>query len=157
MSDVISVLAFWKGTCFPEFITIQEDKWDELEKGTNAVIVEALKDGLTIEQQAKEAKKWLDDFEQWLHNWYTKLTKVIGHSRNARREGKLGKRLKKDMEKKFNMSIDDCQAMWYINISHLLKLKKIDNDDKFGFLFMKSSEKVHHFWGGRHSINRITT
>lgn len=157
MSDVISVLAFWKGTSFPDIVCIKQQNWDELEKATYGMIVEGLKEGITIDQQAQEAKKWLDDFEQWLHDWYTKLNHCVGGSRTAKRTGKVGKRLKKDIQKKFNMSMDDCQAIWYMHISHLLKLKKIENDDKYGFLFMKSSETLHHFWGGRHAINRITT
>ena len=156
MSDAFGVLAFWKGTSYPSLFTPSKQDYEKMQEFFDQSIIEGLKNGLSLDQQATEYTDQLNKIEKFLNDWYRKLNQTVGRSRTAKRPGKVQKRLKVDIEKEFGHDFTSLHLVWFMNIHCLLKLKKIENNDKFGFMYInKSSAPLNHFWGANMPINRI--
>ncbi len=158
MSDEFAVLAFWKGTSYPTLFSPSKQEWEQMQGVFDEALIEGLKQGLSLDQQATDYTNQLNEIEKFLNDWYIKINQKVGRSRTARRSGKVQKRLKADIEKEFGEDFQTIQIVWYMNIHSLLKLKKIENDDKFGFMYINksnSSNNLNHFWSANMPINRV--
>ena len=129
-------MAFWKGTPFPQSSTFTPDQFKEFEEVVGQMIVNGLRMGDSLEEQANNYKTQMDQIESWFCDWY-----------KANRDGQLtmddhanNDRLSVDIEKIFGLSIDKIGFMWYANLAALLKMNKIQNNENFGWLII--DEKV---------------
>lgn len=117
-------LAFFKGTAFPSMIVANKEEWKGFTDIWDESIVNGLRFGDTLEEQATHYISQLTQMEQFLH----KFCQKNGLSK------KNVKKLKKEMIKEFGVSYETLQSTWFANVYILLKLKKIEDDEMNGFI-----------------------
>ena len=122
-----SCICFYKGTAFPLGIIGKNICKDLFMKTANIMIVAGLQNGHSIEEQKVHYKKQLDKME-------SELCKLSG---GKRLNNKQTKSVIDTLSKRMNMSIDAISTLWYLNVSALLKLKVIEDDNMNGFITMK--------------------
>ena len=110
-----NVLYFYKGTAWPQYPTLPVK--EAMERGKQ-MLVDGLKDCLSLEAQAEIYKSQLDIIEGTMVK-YANPTTEKGMNKVA---------------SILNTDLDSIGYLWVANICALLHLKKIQNDDMNGYL-----------------------
>ncbi len=118
---------YYKGTTFPQYLE-GENIAEDMKKYANEMIVEGLRNNVSLEEQKKDYKEQLDMIEGV-------MCEIIGNKSTQK---------KKECEKYCNeiaeyleQDIDDINSLWMLNICALLKLKVIEDDNMNGILVAK--------------------
>ena len=115
---------FWKGTAFP---VVQYDDYELYMKNANDMILTGLQMGVSIEEQVNDYKSQLDYMEGLLRKY-----QFQAHSNS-------GEEAMKRMCKEMGETDIKIKSIWCLNICALFVLKKIKNDNMYGFLHMKAN------------------
>ena len=120
------VRAFYNGWGCPLVMgNISDEKWGELCQSWDKVMVNMLKDGLSLQEQGDYFIRQLDIFSKFFTE----------HSELCCKDKK--KQLEEQCKTVLNIDeLDILQVMWYGNVYSLLKLKRIKNDNDNGWLFV---------------------
>tara|TARA_R110002020_G_scaffold458598_1_gene676093 strand:- start:204 stop:605 length:402 start_codon:yes stop_codon:yes gene_type:complete len=125
------IRAFYKGNHFPLIIGNQsEDEWKAIINHWNHGMIQTLKDGHSLEEQAKTYVKQLDTANDWLNEISTEM------KNGSRTTSPTKEELETLCQTRFGESFTFIQVLWYMNVYYLLKLKKIENDDMNGWMFI---------------------
>jgi hypothetical protein len=129
-------MAFWKGTPWPQLLSFNPDNFQRFEQMAYSMIVKGLQMGDSLDEQANHYKTQMDDFESWLSDWNARMSASNQTDVNWKYTPTKNERLSVDIEKTFGYSMDFIGAIWYANVAALLKMKKIQNDENFGWLIV---------------------
>tara|TARA_R110000824_G_scaffold399311_1_gene604654 strand:- start:1219 stop:1605 length:387 start_codon:yes stop_codon:yes gene_type:complete len=124
-----SILGFYKGTTFPQHLKLNDKKWKEMNTLWEQCLINGLKAGVSLEQQAEDYFQQMNKIEEFLCKWHKNNNK---NSQNI-------KKLKRDINNTFNKSMDYIMSIWYMDIYMLLRLKKIENNNDYGWVFIKTN------------------
>mgnify|MGYP003667217388 FL=1 len=114
-----NVLYFYKGTAWPQYPTLPVK--EAMERGKQ-MLVDGLKGGFSLEDQAETYKSQLDYIESTMVK-YANPTTEKGMNKVA---------------SIINRDLDSIGYLWVANVCALLHLKKIQNDDMNGYLIRHS-------------------
>lgn len=114
---------FYKGSVYP--LCFEDDVRDSMMKDARSMIKLRLEKGESLKEQIKDYKAQLDKIENTL----------FLHCNPSSAKG-----LKKVCHV-LGMTEDELQTLWYLDISALLILKQIKDDNENGFLIMRKITK----------------
>ena len=114
-----NVLYFYKGTAWPQYPTLPVK--EGMERGKQ-MLVDGLKGGFSLEDQAETYKSQLD---------YIEAT-MVKHANPTTEKG-MNK-----VASIINRDLDSIGYLWVANVCALLHLKKIQNDNMNGYLIRHS-------------------
>ena len=118
---------YYKGTTFPQFLE-GENVADNMKKIANEMIVEGLRNNVSLEEQKEDYKEQLDMIEGVMYE-------IIGN-KSTQNKKECKKYLNKIAEY-IGKPIEDIHSLWMLNICALLKLKVIEDDNMNGILVAK--------------------
>ena len=128
--DLMSVYAYYNGTCFPVIEGFDSpDHWEERKGEYQNVLVSGVRAGYSLKQQGIDYTKQMVSMEGCLQ-------------KHAKKDpsGTMGKKVLQDACEELNLDPHEFQQYWYMNVYNLLKLKVIEDNDHFGFLIMGSPQ-----------------
>jgi hypothetical protein len=106
------------------------DTFKEMKGLWNECIINGMRDGVSMPEQAKDYFKQMNKMEDWFCKWARKQkNKMID-----------GSKCGKDFEKTFGMDMAHGQSVWYMDVYMLMKMGKIKDDDMNGWLMMTKGE-----------------
>lgn len=109
----------YKGTAFP--VVIDNLKLDDILTNSNLMIKKGLENNLSIKQQI---------------NIYVEQLDIIENELFKQGPIKTDDDLK-NIEKNLNKNTNEINAMWMLNISALIKMKHLKDDNMNGFITIK--------------------
>ena len=138
------ILAFYKGTPFPFTFGMDLKDWTECKKSWDECIVVGLRCGVCLKTQIKDYFEQLNQIESFLQEWY-------GEKRNKEKKkcktndpvvmtAGLQKQLKKDIKERFGQNYDTIQAIWYMNIHMLMKMKQLEDNNDNGWIIIQKNK-----------------
>ena len=128
-SAKFTIQAYYKGTAFPAEYHMTQSKWDHTQNEYKSVLENGLRTGVSLNQQALDYKEQLDKIE-------ADFTDIFG-----KKPSQVTDKHITQIEKRSGMSWSRLMVLWYMNIYCLLKLRKIQNDNMNGWLYMQEHPK----------------
>jgi hypothetical protein len=127
----IEIQCFYKGTPFPQSLILPEmDTFKEMKALWNECIINGMRQGVSMPEQAKDYFEQLNKMEKWFVKW----------ARKQKNKMLNGKRCERDFKKTFDMDMVMGQSIWYMDVYMLMKMGKIKDDEMNGWLMMTKGD-----------------
>jgi oligoribonuclease NrnB/cAMP/cGMP phosphodiesterase (DHH superfamily) len=127
----IEIQCFYKGTPFPQSLILPDmDTFKEMKALWNECIIQGMRDGVSMPEQAKNYFEQMNKMVKWFVKWAKKQKDKMLN----------GSKCGKDFEKDFGMDLTHGQSIWYMDVYMLMKMGKIVDDEMNGWLMMTKGE-----------------
>ena len=128
----IEIQCFYKGTPFPQSLILPDmDTFKEMKALWNECIIQGMRDGVSMPEQAKNYFEQMNKMVKWFVKWAKKQKDKMLN----------GSKCGKDFEKDFGMDLTHGQSIWYMDVYMLMKMGKIKDDEMNGWLMMTGKIK----------------